>query len=292
MSYWERAKELKSSKLFRNILAMISGTTLAQLLPLAVSPILSRYYTETDFGIMASITSIAAIIGVGISGRYQLAIMLPKSSQKAFSVALLSFIITICLSVVLTLLILLLPTQISSLLGINGIENWLIYIPLTALGIGIWNILNMWVSRAANFKINAFSKVIQASGNSTASVLFSKIWIAYLQAGGLIIGRIIGFFASSLNMILFFLKDRRKQNLSINLKEIKKVAGEYSDYPKFNLIPALLNTFSMNIIFLVLGKYYSVQDLGYYNLTNFSLIAPVTLISTSIRAKQDEGTST
>lgn len=278
-----KLKTLLDSKFFKNILAMVSGTTVAQLLPLAVSPFLTRYYTESDFGIMGTITSISAILGVAITGRYQLAIMLPKNWQKAFSILLLSLVITLAGSGVLFVLFYFKPAFIAQLVGVDGIESWLIYIPLTVLGIGLWNTLNIWVSRAENFKINAFSKVIQSSGNSFSSILFSKLWGLYFEAGGLILSRIIGFYASCVNMAMFLKRDIIKQKLHFNWIEIKEMAAKYKDYPKFSLFPAMLNALSMNALFLVIGKYYSVAELGFYNLTNLSLIAPVALISTSIR---------
>ncbi len=283
MRHLTKLKTLKKSKFFKNVFAMVSGTTLAQLLPLAVSPLLTRYYTDADFGIMGSITSISAILAVAISGRYQLAIMLPKSEQKAYSLSILSIAIALIGSILLLGLVIAFPKQIESVIGIEGINRWLIYIPFAVFSIGLWNTLNIWVSRAENFKINAVSKVIQASSNASIGVLFSKLLPFYFSAGGMIVGRIGGFAISSLNMLRYYVREIRLSNLTYKLKEIKEVASTYKEYPKYSLVPALLNAFSQNAMFLLIGKYFSVEYLGHYNLANYVLLAPITLISMSIR---------
>ena len=258
------------------------GTGLAQLLPLAISPILTRYYTEADFGLMASISSISDILAVAICGRYQLAIMLPPKKEEAFSVSALSILIAGCLSIIILIPILLFSNNIETLVGVEGISQWLIFIPVITFLIGVWNTLNLWVARAENFKLNASSKVVQGIGNSSCSILFSKLTLLYLR-GGLIIGRVSGLIFSILNLIRFYINDIKVSSLSVKVNELKLVAKKFQEYPKYNLIPAVLNTFSINALFLVLGKNYSIQELGYYNLTNLCLLAPVALVSTSIR---------
>ena len=124
MGHLSKLKALTGSKFFKNVLAMVSGTTLAQLLPLAVSPLLTRYYTEADFGIMGTITSISDIIAVAICGRYQLAIMLPKSRQKAFSLSVLSIIIAIFGTVILLIIVIAFPGELENIIGVTGISEW------------------------------------------------------------------------------------------------------------------------------------------------------------------------
>lgn len=45
----------------RNVLTLMTGTTIAQAIPVAISPILTRIYTPQDFGIFALFVSIGDI---------------------------------------------------------------------------------------------------------------------------------------------------------------------------------------------------------------------------------------
>ncbi len=45
----------------RNVLTLMTGTTIAQAIPIAISPILTRIYTPQDFGVYALFVSIGDI---------------------------------------------------------------------------------------------------------------------------------------------------------------------------------------------------------------------------------------
>ena len=71
--------KLKSKSEFsKNVLTLMTGTTIAQAIPIAISPILTRIYTPEDFGVFALYLSIVSILVVFTTGQYDLAIMLPK----------------------------------------------------------------------------------------------------------------------------------------------------------------------------------------------------------------------
>ncbi len=70
------------NKSSRNILTLMTGSTIAQAIPIAISPILTRLYTPEDFGVLALFTSLVTIFSVISTGRYEFAIMLPKKRVK------------------------------------------------------------------------------------------------------------------------------------------------------------------------------------------------------------------
>ena len=75
------------SEFSQNVLTLMTGTTLAQAIPIIISPILTRIYTPEDFGLLALFLSITNIIGSVANGRYELAIMLPKKNDNAINTA-------------------------------------------------------------------------------------------------------------------------------------------------------------------------------------------------------------
>ena len=82
------------SEFSRNVLTLMTGTTIAQAIPIAISPILTRIYTPEDFGMFALYMSVASILSVVATGRYELAIMLPKKDEDAVNIVALSIIIS------------------------------------------------------------------------------------------------------------------------------------------------------------------------------------------------------
>ena len=94
------------SEFSKNVLTLMTGTTIAQAIPIAISPILTRIYTPEDFGVLALFVAITTIFGTIANGRYELAIMLPKKDEDAINIFALGFIITCFISLILLILVL------------------------------------------------------------------------------------------------------------------------------------------------------------------------------------------
>ena len=140
------------SEFTRNVLTLMTGTTIAQAIPIAISPILTRIYTPEDFGIFALYISIASILSLIATGRYELAIMLPTKDKDAVNIVALSLFISFFVSFIALLIVSIFNTQITSLLGNPDISSWLYFIPLTVLFTGIYQSFNYWSNRKKSIK--------------------------------------------------------------------------------------------------------------------------------------------
>ena len=49
------------SEFSRNVLTLMTGTTIAQAIPIAISPILTRIYTPEDFGVFALFIGVVGV---------------------------------------------------------------------------------------------------------------------------------------------------------------------------------------------------------------------------------------
>ena len=86
------------SSFSRNVATLASGTIIAQAIPVAISPILTRLYTPDDFGILALLMSIVAVFSSVVTAKYDLALLLPKKDDEALKVLMLIIIIVLCVS--------------------------------------------------------------------------------------------------------------------------------------------------------------------------------------------------
>ena len=82
----------------RNVLTLMTGTSLAQAIPVAISPILTRLYSPEEFGLFALYMAVAMIVSVLVTGRYELAILLPRNEPDALHIAALAIIISVAVS--------------------------------------------------------------------------------------------------------------------------------------------------------------------------------------------------
>ena len=86
-------RKLFKSEFVKSSITIMTGTAIAQAVPIAISPILTKIYTPEDFGLLAIFVSILSILSVVSSFRYELAIAQPQKKEDASSIVILSFFI-------------------------------------------------------------------------------------------------------------------------------------------------------------------------------------------------------
>ena len=89
------------SEFSRNVLTLMTGTTIAQAIPIAISPILTRIYTPEEFGIFALYMAFISIGAAIVTGKYEMAILLPKRNEYAKYLVVISIFLTTCFSILL-----------------------------------------------------------------------------------------------------------------------------------------------------------------------------------------------
>ena len=176
------------SDFVKNVLTLMTGTTIAQAIPIAVTPILTRIYTPDDFGVFALFLAITAIAGAIANGQYEQSILLPKSDDDAINLVVLGVVIATVFSLLLLVIVLFFNTNIANLLGNKELENWLFLVPLSTLLVGIYNSLNFFNIRKKEFKNVSISLVSRSIGLSLSQVIIGLIALGPI---GLIIGQII-----------------------------------------------------------------------------------------------------
>jgi O-antigen/teichoic acid export membrane protein len=187
------------SKFNRNVLTLMTGTAIAQALPIAITPLLTRIYTPEDFGVFALFIAIVTIFGQIINGRYELAIMLPKKDEDAINIFALGFVITSILSLVFLILILIFKNFIITFFENDEIGKWLFLTPISIFFIGVWNLLNYFNIRKQNYKDISKATIIKS-----VILSISQITIGFIKSGvvGLISGHIISQLFANTKLIL------------------------------------------------------------------------------------------
>tara|TARA_R110002072_G_C7970608_1_gene534766 strand:- start:4117 stop:5385 length:1269 start_codon:yes stop_codon:yes gene_type:complete len=266
------------SEFSRNVLTLITGTTIAQTIPIAASPILTRIYSPQDFGILAIFTSITVIFGSIANGRYELAIMLPEKDEEAINILALGFIINLILSLFLLIVVALFNTFFTRLLNNEQISIWLYFTPITVFFIGVFNLLNSASNRLKNYKGIASANIYKS-----VVIVIIQLTVGFFKNGvtGLISGQIISQFFGNIKLAKFVLKDKKLIS-KINIKRVLIVAKKYKDFPKFSLLATLANSLSFSMLSILISSLFSVVTLGFYALVQRVLIIPSVLIGSSI----------
>jgi hypothetical protein len=91
----EKMLKILKSEFTKNVAALITGTTIAQAIPLLIAPVLTRIYTPEDFGLLATLTSMTMIVGSVATGRYEMALIIPKKESYADNLFIIGLIFSL-----------------------------------------------------------------------------------------------------------------------------------------------------------------------------------------------------
>ncbi|MBP59133.1 MULTISPECIES: lipopolysaccharide biosynthesis protein [Idiomarina] len=272
-------KIIPKSSYARNVLTLMTGTGLAQALPIAISPILTRLYTPEDFGVFALYVAIVSILAVVVTGRYELAIMLPKEDKDAFNILVLSVSLSLVISLALLILIVFKGDDIAYLLKSPKILPWLYWIPVSTVLTGIYQSLNYWCNRKSHYSRLAISRVFQSGGGAGGQL---GMGLKGASTEGLIGGQILGVLLSTTILAKLIIKEERKLLKKTKKKDVLSLAIRYKNFPKFLVIAHGFNTVSSQIALIVLNSFFNATVAGLYMLTQRVLGAPITLVAKAL----------
>jgi len=267
------------SEFSRNVLTLMTGTTIAQAIPIAISPILTRLYTPEDFGIFALYISIALLFATMATGRYELAIMLPKKESDAVNILFLSLMITLVITLLTLCIVFFFNQQITDILGNQEISSWLYFIPFTVFFMGLYQSLNYWSNRKKAYKRLAISRVVQSGVTGGANLGMGGLQFG---ASGLIIGNIIG---QSLSTLYLFNHVWREDSRVIQLfNKIKIIAllKKYKKLPLLNLPNVFIDNFRLSGINILIAKFFTTTTLGQFALAWKMVQTPMSVIGKSL----------
>ncbi len=269
---------VKLSASTKNILTLMSGTVIAQAIPIAITPILSRIYSEEDFGLLAIYVSIVTVISVIATGRYEMAILLPKKDEDAINVAALSMAIVTGFSVLSLFIVILFNTSLSYLFKNPEISIWLYWIPLSIFFLGLFNVLTYF-----NNRLKTYKDIASATIYKSLVLAFVQVVVGFLKAGavGLISGNIISSFTANTRLLKNIIKNKvlRKQ---ISFLKMKEMAIRFQNFPKYSMWAILANSLSVNLINILITPLYNAATLGFYYMVQRVLGLPVALVGSSI----------
>lgn len=272
-------KLLPQSQYARNVVTLITGTGLAQAIPIAASPLLTRLYSPAEFGLFALYMAIASIAAVAITGRYELAILLPKSERDALHIVALAASLSFILSAVLLFLVILFNQPLSRIFGNPALGSWLYWLPASTFLTGLYQSLNYWCNRKSLYKQMSINRTLQSGGASLTQLGGGYFGVGPLWlVGGQLIGQILS--AIGLAKAIWHKEWRTIQKLDI--RSMALLAKKYLDFPKFLIVAHGLNTVSSQTPVMLLSALFNASTAGFYMLTQRVLGAPMSLVATAV----------
>lgn len=272
---------LRRSPFVRNVSIVMSGTAISQMISFAMTPIISRLFDPSDFGIFGSFSSVMGVVAAGVTLQYSQAVMLPKEDSDAANVFAVSVISVFLITLLSIFAVCLFPgTFLSLFKAPNGF--WLLWLfPIGVFLNGVNQSLQAWCIRQKAFTLTSVSQVVRA-----VSVNISQVVLGLLKAGGvgLTASAVAADGIASVNLAhLVFKKDGLKIRQSVTLKKMRETAFEYRDFPIYSASQNVMNAMSQGLPVILLGCYYGVAVAGAYAFGVRILQVPMNFVTTALR---------
>ncbi|MCS0632258.1 oligosaccharide flippase family protein [Telluria mixta] len=263
----------------RNVVTLMTGTGLAQLIPLAVTPILSRLYPPEQFGVLALFVSVVSSLSALATGRYEFAIMLPRKDVDATNIAAMSITINLIVSVALFAVACIFGKSISNALGNESMSIWLYVVPLAVFLNGIYANLKYWSNRHKLYFLMAHRQVLQSGGTSAVQL---GLGLLRVGAGGLVTGSVAGQALATGMMAGMVRRHCPHFWRGIDRRKMLALAKRYRSCPQY-LVPAhTLGAVSVQLPTIFINAAFGLAASGFFMLAERVIGMPLSLISGSI----------
>jgi O-antigen/teichoic acid export membrane protein len=260
------------TKFKRDETHLLSGSLLAQLIPILVSPILTRIYTAESFGMFGQMTAYLSIATIIATGKYENAFFYPEAKSKAREILYSVISFSILTSVFLSAAFFIILKKQFSYIELTCLSVTLIFTCISSSILTNYFLLDRRIKHINLFKQHR-AILIAILSISLGALSLNK---------GLIISYAVGVLLST----VYCLYEIKEEAISIfkefKIKNVKEFLLDFIDNPKYQLPINLLFNISMQGPLLVLGMKYDSMFLGYYTLANRLVQSPANLITNSI----------
>ena len=280
MMYDYLKKKIKNSAFIKSFLTLLTGTSIAQAIPILLSPVLSRIYAPEDFGLFALFFSIVSAFAVIAGGRYECAVILPKKDGEALGILKLAFRISMYLAAIVMVIMVFSELFLWDHFVISAdLRIWLLIMPIFILMFGLTQTITNWFVRKKQFRDIATGRVVQSVVINGSMLVFGFCGFSYW---GIFWGNLIGLAIFTLLLFFIFFKSFNLHKSQIHYSGLKVTAKKYKDFPLANGPQALIDMFQVNGIIYLISAFFSSVITGLYSFAYRLLMSPMNLVGSAL----------
>jgi O-antigen/teichoic acid export membrane protein len=271
-------RRLVDSRFLRSVSIVAGGTAAAQLINVAVSPLITRLYGPEAFGIVAVFMASLAIVGPLSTLSYAQAMALPPSDAEARALLGLSLRIGVVVAVLALLVVLGFHAAVADLIGFTAASTLLLLAPLMILLSAINQPLVQWLVRKKAFTAISRIRIIEAATMGTSK---TATGLVIATAPILLLLNVLG---QLLHTCLLWRAARPTlaDRSSGPLPALGEVARRYRDFPLYRTPQGWITGVSFAMPSLMLAALFGPAAAGFYAIARTVLGLPISLISGAV----------
>lgn len=261
--------------LAKNTLKLSMSNVIMYLLPLIVTPILSRLYTQEQYGEWGVFSSTFLIINSILFLSYENTIV--KSREDEVSGLCLACSMVACTVIMLTVCVFFAGRFIGAEFFCDfpslGILVALLFVSL--FNQLLYNLSN----RYEQYMLMSVTNVVQGIGQA-----ISRLALSFVKSiNGLIVGNVIAQILS----VLSYVYGLRKRLPAIfhkkpGLHEVRSLLVKYKNFPLYDAPGLVLESSIFNLALIILSLYFTKDIIGCYSIIFQFLVLPVSLVGSAM----------
>ena len=259
----------------QNVITLSGGTAIAQAFMIGTTPLLTRLYTPVEFGVLALLTSLVAILLPFASFSYEMAIPLPKEDSTAYGLFRLALLMVVLASFLCLGLVHLFGRWIVEFLKVQEFLAFIWLVPLSFAAQGTHRVFEYWMIRHEAFRLIAISRI-----GMSVSMVLSQVIIGSLCTFpfGLLIGFCVGQIVGLLILIaLFFWKGSPLAGKDAAVS-VFDVARRYRRFPAFTSPAVLLGSLGSRLSNILIQLFQGAGVLGSFSLAERVVATPLAFV--------------
>nr|WP_299386099.1 oligosaccharide flippase family protein [Allomuricauda sp.] len=267
-----------NNQFVKNVSFLASGTFIAQIVGVLMSPVLSRLYDQSDFGYLGGIITLSLILSGTATLKYEMAIVPCKEDKERNSLVILSAIGLFAIITSFCIISYFWPELLKKLSGMDYGPQGILLLGTLSLLLGVNAILIQLSNREKRYK-----RLAKKSVFDKVSLTSSQLILAFIVGSGtgLVLGNIIGAFFGLLVLLPPFIKELL--TITKKAKPLWEIAKKNYRFPVYSAPQNLLNSVSQGLPVIMFGNYFGAVEVGAYFFAMRILQLPSALIGNSVR---------
>ena len=267
--------KIKSNRVVANILKMLTGTALGQIISILMVPVTSRVYGAELYGDLAVFTSAASmcisVAGFGLAS----AIMVERTDAEAMQTYKLAVNLTNGLVFAAAAIVLMLSPFVRLLKSSLPYGLLIVLLAFYVMTVNRINMLYAWLNRKGKYNVMLFNPIIGPLVNNVLSI---GLGLAGFTRFGLYVGLITSQFITLLHMY----RNMDAIDYRLRLEDIRPIIRRNRDFILYQYPASFVNSVVSNVPLQVLSLCFGNTVVGYYSMAMKLLSAPTNMIANAM----------
>jgi O-antigen/teichoic acid export membrane protein len=262
-----------------NVLTLMTGTVLSQVVTIAVTPILTRLYAPDDYGVLAVYTSIITLLIPLASWSYEWAIPVEENDESAANLLCLCLIILLAMSLLTALSLVMLSDSLVIWVKSPRLKSYLWLIPISLLGAGTYQALNQYATRKKAYSCIAKTRLNQSLGRALAQV---GLGLLKFKPLGLFLGDVIGRVSGTRSIAAMVWQEDGATLKKATIPGMRGAAHRHRSFPIFFSSSLLLSNLSLALPVVLISAFYGPEVVGQFSLSQKLIAIPISFVTSAV----------